>query len=94
MKRLGECGSPADQSQGGGSGGGWLLDSKPLSWGALALLIVALPLAPTLWRRRVRGRRLSASGGRTHGTPPTAPWPRGRNSPTPHGTSASFRTIP
>ncbi|MFF9342014.1 transglutaminaseTgpA domain-containing protein [Streptomyces sp. NPDC014773] len=62
MRRLGECGpNPAaadDTSSGGGTDllkvGGWTL---------AALLVLAVPLVPLLWRTRVRAKRLAPSAG-------------------------------
>ncbi|MDQ8701498.1 DUF3488 and transglutaminase-like domain-containing protein [Streptomyces sp. LHD-70] len=63
QQRLGECG--ATQAQGGAGGG----DDGPPLWTVLAvvlgaLLVLALPLLPWLWRTRVRAVRLG-TGGRT-----------------------------
>lgn len=58
LKKLGECGAAAPKpSAGAGSGG--VPVGAALAWSAAALLLLALPLLPLLWRRRVRGRRLA-----------------------------------
>ncbi|MFI5985717.1 transglutaminaseTgpA domain-containing protein [Streptomyces sp. NPDC051555] len=57
QKQLGDCGNAA-ASAGAGGGGGGVPVGAVLAWSALAVLLLAVPLVPLLWRGRVRGRRL------------------------------------
>ncbi|MEU7065830.1 transglutaminaseTgpA domain-containing protein [Streptomyces sp. NPDC046161] len=59
LKRLGECGTPA-AGQDAGSGSGGVPALAVLGWTAGALLLMALPVLPLLWRRRLRARRLAS----------------------------------
>jgi transglutaminase-like putative cysteine protease len=64
MQKIGDCGAnPPGQSGGGSSGGDWV-SLRTLGWTALALVVLALPLLPMVWRLRVRSRRLGGAGGR------------------------------
>ncbi|WP_069172434.1 transglutaminase TgpA family protein [Streptomyces griseus] len=64
MRRQGECGAseapgavdPTDHGTPAGTVALWTLG---------ALLVLAFPLSPMLWRLRIRARRLGSSGGRT-----------------------------
>ncbi|MFJ3170347.1 transglutaminaseTgpA domain-containing protein [Streptomyces roseus] len=57
-KKLGECGATAPQPKGGSAGGGPSLVGV-LGWTLPILALLAVPLLPLLWRRRLRGRRLA-----------------------------------
>ncbi|MFD7031253.1 transglutaminaseTgpA domain-containing protein [Streptomyces sp. NPDC059917] len=57
QKQLGDCGNAA-ASAGAGGGAGGVPVGAVLGWSALAVLLLAVPLVPLLWRGRVRGRRL------------------------------------
>ncbi|MEU5399467.1 DUF3488 and transglutaminase-like domain-containing protein [Streptomyces sp. NPDC005963] len=63
LRRLGECGAAAPQDVATPTGGGGSLWSVLLT-GVTVLAALAVPLAPMVWRLRVRARRLG-SGGRT-----------------------------
>ncbi|MGW7191445.1 transglutaminase family protein, partial [Streptomyces sp. NPDC054838] len=59
LKRLGECGGPVlGQDAGAGSGG--VSAFAVLGWALGGLVLLALPLLPLVWRRRLRERRLAA----------------------------------
>ncbi|KPI05083.1 transglutaminase domain-containing protein [Actinobacteria bacterium OV450] len=58
-RKLGECGAAAPHSNTGSTGGGPSLTAV-LGWTLPVLALLALPLLPLLWRRRLRGRRLAA----------------------------------
>ncbi|MFF1497930.1 transglutaminaseTgpA domain-containing protein [Streptomyces sp. NPDC058304] len=58
LKKLGECGAAAAQQNAGPGGSGPSLTTV-LTWTLSLLVVLALPLLPLLWRRRVRARRLS-----------------------------------
>ncbi|MEV7533656.1 transglutaminaseTgpA domain-containing protein [Streptomyces hydrogenans] len=62
MRRLGECGPNPAAADDTSSGGGTDL-LKAAGWTLAALLVLALPLIPFLWRTRVRAKRLAPSGG-------------------------------
>ncbi|MFI8422739.1 DUF3488 and DUF4129 domain-containing transglutaminase family protein [Streptomyces sp. NPDC085479] len=62
MRRLGECGQPAAAAEDSSSGGGTDL-LKVAGWTLAALLVLALPCVPLLWRTRTRARRLAPSAG-------------------------------
>ncbi|WKX69841.1 DUF3488 and transglutaminase-like domain-containing protein [Streptomyces sp. XD-27] len=66
-RKLGDCGAaPPAPSDDDSQSGGWTSRATTIvGFGALAGLLIALPLAPMLWRLRVRRRRLGGSGGRT-----------------------------
>jgi transglutaminase-like putative cysteine protease len=61
LKRLQECASPSAPAalRHDGSGPGWPV---VLAWTLVGLAVVLLPLAPLLWRRRIRAVRLGAHG--------------------------------
>jgi transglutaminase-like putative cysteine protease len=61
MKRLDECGVPAQEADSGPGDSGWSL-AKRLGITALVLGIVVVPVLPLLWRLRVRARRLGGAG--------------------------------
>ncbi|MFB6810723.1 transglutaminaseTgpA domain-containing protein [Streptomyces sp. NPDC056387] len=58
-RKLGECGAAAPHGNTGSTGGGPSLTAV-LGWTLPVLALLALPLLPLLWRRRLRGRRLAA----------------------------------
>ncbi|MFJ8127158.1 transglutaminaseTgpA domain-containing protein [Streptomyces hydrogenans] len=62
MRRLGECGPNPAAADDTSSGGGTDL-LKAAGWTLAALLVLALPLIPFLWRTRVRAKRLAPSAG-------------------------------
>ncbi|MFD4374923.1 transglutaminaseTgpA domain-containing protein [Streptomyces sp. NPDC058486] len=62
MRRLGECGQTPAAADDASSGGGTDL-LKVAGWTLAALLVLALPFVPLLWRTRVRARRLAPSSG-------------------------------
>ncbi|WP_431044886.1 transglutaminase TgpA family protein [Streptomyces sp. P1-3] len=67
-RKLGDCGAapPAPSDDDSEGGGGWISRTATIvGFGALACLLIAIPLAPMLWRLRTRTRRLNGSGGRT-----------------------------
>ncbi|MGX4692707.1 transglutaminase TgpA family protein [Streptomyces sp. JNUCC 63] len=61
LRRLQECGGPSAQAVLPSDGGGpkWY---AVLGWALGGLVVVALPLSPLLWRRRMRSVRLGAHG--------------------------------
>lgn len=63
LRRLGECEPPPAQAAGGSGDGGPPLGTV-LLWVTAALVLLAVPLLPLLWRVRLRGRRLGAGPGR------------------------------
>ncbi|WP_327283010.1 transglutaminase family protein [Streptomyces sp. NBC_01205] len=60
-KKLGECGASAPHQDAGSGGGGPSLTAV-LGWTLPILALLALPLLPLLWRKRVRDGRLAAGG--------------------------------
>ncbi|MFF2776301.1 transglutaminaseTgpA domain-containing protein [Streptomyces sp. NPDC058052] len=62
MRRLGECGQDPAAAEDSSSGGGTDV-LKVAGWSLAALLVLALPFVPLLWRTRVRARRLAPSAG-------------------------------
>ncbi|GHJ93522.1 transglutaminase [Streptomyces sp. NE5-10] len=62
MRRLGECGPNTAAADDTSSGDGTDL-LKAAGWTLAALLVLALPLIPFLWRTRVRAKRLAPSAG-------------------------------
>ncbi|MFB7366253.1 transglutaminaseTgpA domain-containing protein [Streptomyces hydrogenans] len=62
MRRLGECGPNPAAADDTSSGGGTDL-LKAAGWTLAALVVLALPLVPFLWRTRARAKRLAPSGG-------------------------------
>ncbi|MEU3610486.1 DUF3488 and transglutaminase-like domain-containing protein [Streptomyces sp. NPDC035033] len=61
-RRLGECGRDAAAAGDVSSGGGTDV-LKVAGWSLAALLLLALPLVPLLWRTRARARRLAPAAG-------------------------------
>ncbi|MET8676526.1 DUF3488 and transglutaminase-like domain-containing protein [Streptomyces sp. NPDC004647] len=61
MKRLGECGTPAQQTGGGPTDRG-LPVGTILATAALGLTVLLVPALPLLWRTRTRRRRLGGEG--------------------------------
>lgn len=59
QKKLGECG-PAAAQRNTGAGGDGTSAATVLAWTAGGIALLALPLLPFLWRRRVRARRLGS----------------------------------
>ncbi|MFD8986311.1 transglutaminaseTgpA domain-containing protein, partial [Streptomyces sp. NPDC059564] len=59
LKKAGECGAAAPKPAAGAGSGGVPVGAV-LGWTAAALLLLGIPLIPLLWRRGVRGRRLSS----------------------------------
>ncbi|GAA3056270.1 DUF3488 and transglutaminase-like domain-containing protein [Streptomyces roseofulvus] len=62
MRRLRECGQDPAAAADASSGGGTDV-LKAAGWSLAALLVLALPLVPLLWRTRVRARRLAPAAG-------------------------------
>lgn len=62
LRRLGECDKNPAAADDASSGGGTNLPAVAL-WTLGALLLLAVPFAPMLWRTRVRARRLAPSAG-------------------------------
>ncbi|MFE0580428.1 transglutaminaseTgpA domain-containing protein [Streptomyces sp. NPDC058874] len=56
LKKLGECGPTAPQQSAASDDGPAL--TAVLGWLAVVLAVLGLPLLPSLWRRRLRARRL------------------------------------
>lgn len=59
QKKLGECGSAAAQRN-SGTGGGGLSAAGVAAWVLGTSVLLALPMLPFLWRRRLRARRLGS----------------------------------
>ncbi|MFJ4836822.1 transglutaminaseTgpA domain-containing protein [Streptomyces sp. NPDC088746] len=64
MRRQGECGASTAPGAMDSADPGTPAGTVAL-WVIGALVVLALPLVPMLWRIRARGRRLGSSGGRT-----------------------------
>ncbi|MGW4702765.1 transglutaminase TgpA family protein [Streptomyces sp. NPDC004285] len=62
MRRLGDCGPDAAVAGASSDGSGPDVTTV-LLWSLAALLVLALPLLPLLWRTRVRAGRLGPGGG-------------------------------
>jgi transglutaminase-like putative cysteine protease len=69
---VGDCGQAA-AAGGGSSGGGFGSAGQIALWVLLALLVLAIPAGPPLWRSRVRARRLGGGRGRPEG-PTLSAW--------------------